>query len=446
MNSGVLRQSKGSANLADRCPAVRCSTNHGFEMYLRSCFVAVALTAATAALLSCGASVNPEYAQWGEGQQAPPHMRVIWLEDPAHEMVVSWSTTDSQTNTVYYDTQPRDGDLEAYAHRVEANLNGTYEDAEPSYHHAFLTNLEPSTTYHFVVSSDERVSREFHVVTAPADDTPFKLMYGGDSRSNRTMRRQMNQSISEICAEDPGILAMVHGGDYVADGNDWEQWNEWLEDHRATTTVDGRVLPIIPTRGKHEAAGVLFDEVFAFPGGKHEDFYRTQLGSDVVWLTLDTNSSMAGEQRDWLVEQLEAAQAHRWVVASYHEPAYPAVKSSGPAKKLWVPLFERYNVDLACESDGHALKRTVPIRRDFRDPTGVVYVGEGGLGVGQRSPETDRWYLKAPGMAAARHHVQVLSFAPDGLTYEARSIDNEVIDTYTRQPRQRTSAESAQAQ
>lgn len=405
-------------------------------MYKRSIVFAVLLAAVSALTAACGPIEHPEYSTWSETQTAPPHLRVVWHEDPAHEMVVSWTTRGAQANTVYYDTEPHNGDITKYRYKVDAQIQGIYEDADPKYHHAFIEGLEPSTTYYFVVASDDKVSTEHHVITAPKDDSEFKLLYGGDSRSNRTMRREMNRRIGQLFEDDPSILAMVHGGDFVADGDMWEQWNHWLMDYQLTTTPEGRVLPILATRGNHEGRGVLFNEVFGFPGGVKRDYYRTQIGANLVWLTLDTNSSLAGEQRGWLADQLIDAQKHRWIVPSYHEPAYPAVKAPGPAHHLWVPLFEKYNVDLVAESDGHALKRTVPIRAGKADPTGVVYVGEGGLGVNQRTPK-DRWYLDSPGFKGATHHVQLLTVSPEELTYEAIDIEGNLVDAYKRTPRDR---------
>ena len=68
-------------------------------------------------------------------------------------------------------------------------------------------------------------------------------------------------------------------------------------------------------------------------------------------------------------------------------------------------LFDKYNIDIALESDGHCMKRTVPIRDSKKDPTGIIYVGEGGLKVGQRKPDGNRWYIKDGGKTGSAHHV-----------------------------------------
>jgi len=166
------------------------------------------------------------------------------------------------------------------------------------------------------------------------------------------------------------------------------------------------------------------------------DYYVTRLGSHVTLLVLDTNVSIGGDQRTWLEQRLQEAQVGRWIIPHYHEPAYPAVKTAGAARQFWVPLFEQYGADLACESDGHILKRTVPIRADAQDATGVVYVGEGGLGAPQRT-SNGAWFVQSPGMVTPANHVQLLSFSPTELVYEARLMDGTQADRYVLQPRVR---------
>jgi hypothetical protein len=108
----------------------------------------------------------------------------------------------------------------------------------------------------------------------------------------------------------------------------------------------------------------------------------------------------------------------------------------GPALLFWVPLFEKHNVDLVCEADGHCIKRTVPIRNYKFDPTGIIYIGEGGLGVGQRTPRADLWYLQPPhGKCGQGHHVQLLTFAKDRLTYRVIRLGGEVFDEHHMAPR-----------
>ena len=253
----------------------------------------------------------------------------------------------------------------------------------------------------------------------------------------------MNKLISRLVAEgaadeDEGndIFALAHGGDYIVSGRNFGQWLQWMIDHELTVSEDGQLRPIIPARGNHDG-GPLFDQVFGFPE-KDSNYYTTKIAEQLTFITLNSEISAGGDQAKWLEEQLAKARPNtRWLLAQYHRPAFPAVKSPGRALQYWVPLFEKYNVDLVCEADGHNIKRTVPIRNNEHDKTGVVYIGEGGLGVGQRTPKADRWYLQSPGMTAKGHHVQMLTFSEESLDYKCVTLESGIADRYTRSPREK---------
>jgi hypothetical protein len=93
---------------------------------------------------------------------------------------------------------------------------------------------------------------------------------------------------------------------------------------------------------------------------------------------------------------------------------------------------------MAFESDGHVLKRTVPIYQNKQDPVkGIVYVGEGGLGVKQRNPKKDRWFLRSPGYATSKHHVMTLEVTPSRMIYTVDLPDGTVFDKMELLPRKR---------
>ena len=72
------------------------------------------------------------------------------------------------------------------------------------------------------------------------------------------------------------------------------------------------------------------------------------------------------------------------------------------------------------------------------DPDGVVYIGEGGLGVGQRTPKTDRWYLKDTAeQCGSEHHVHLITFYADRLEVRVIQLGGEVFDEFALKPRQR---------
>jgi hypothetical protein len=116
----------------------------------------------------------------------------------------------------------------------------------------------------------------------------------------------------------------------------------------------------------------------------------------------------------------------------YHKPAYPAVKhfdreDFARVRQVWVPLFEKYDIDIALESDGHALKKTVPLLQNKPNPKGIIYIGEGGMGVPQRTPDPERWYFLNGGHASSNHHVWKLTFQPQVLSVKAFGFNKDTL-------------------
>ncbi|QDS94258.1 PhoD-like phosphatase [Roseimaritima multifibrata] len=370
----------------------------------------------------------------------PAQWRVVWTDDPATTATVSWSTAAAgKSHSVRFRVKGSEASPSA---QLADSGRYTGGESELYYHHVHLTDLQPATAYEVQMVSDSDESPVFYFVTAPAVDREFSILHGGDSRSDHKARQRMNKLIADIVADSyenddlaDDILAFAHGGDYVVTGTKMDLWSSWLSDHELTTGPDGRLLPIIPARGNHDK-GKPFNEIFGFPEGDL-NYYGISIGPQVRFTTLNSETSTAGDQAEWLKAELKKSRAsHRWLLTQYHRPVYPAVKSPGSGLKSWVPLFEKYNVDLVCEADGHNIKRTVPIRDGKLDETGVVYIGEGGLGVPQRTPKTDRWFLESPGMADQGHHVFVLKFTEEALEGTCLLEGRKIRDQFTRKVRQ----------
>ncbi|TVP46670.1 MAG: metallophosphoesterase family protein [Gemmatimonadales bacterium] len=374
----------------------------------------------------------------------PQHLRILFEEKPATEAVVSWTTTVPGTHhVVHFDTEPRHGDTEAYARQTTRIVSGawtllpTESEMAAWYHHAPLTGLEPATTYYLTVETDGETLGEYHFITAPDDDREVALLVGGDSRVGEdrvhpgNMRRRMNARMRMLLETNPHVLALAHTADYTNRAY-WSELYHWLNDHfEMTTTADGRLLPMLPSRGNHDL-DVGFEEMFHWPGRATDFYYASQLNAGSVFIALNTEISRSGDQQDWLAATLERVRpANRWVGAFFHRPAYPSVRafdSGEPQRRAWVPLFERYGLDLVAVGHDHALKRTVPILEGQANPRGIVYIGDGGLGVRPREVATDRWYINGGGISQSVHNVHLIEFGTDALHVRAFGMGGEVLD------------------
>jgi hypothetical protein len=382
------------------------------------------------------------------------NLRVVWSEYPQTEALVIWDGRElNEGAMVLYDTVSHGKSYSDYAFKTSLYESGLYlkkvigapkgpassccDESPLFYHHAKLSNLKPGTTYYLAIQVKGETGREFHFKTAPASGT-FKLIYAGDSRTRVDVVRQMSHQIAQMVEQDESIVALLHGGDFVGAPNDLGKWEKWLDAYALTTTESGRLLPLIPIVGNHDKGGAeIFFHAFGDVGGG-TGRYVCHLAPSVRITCLNSMQKAAGEQQGFLQEALKKMEADKvlWRFSAQHYPSYPAVKNWQYAKREWVPLYEKYNVDLVLESDGHCIKRTVPIRNDKESPDGVVYLGEGGFGAPQRDPDPTRWYLQG-GFVSKGDHIMMLDISPEAIHYSTILSSGKTVDSAIFKARER---------
>ena len=136
---------------------------------------------------------------------------------------------------------------------------------------------------------------------------------------------------------------------------------KWLLDDGA------RLLPVLGNHDVRDGNGDAQVARLGMPGR----WYATRVGPALV-VSLDSNRVEDEAQLEWLEATLAAATSD-FVIVSMHHPAYSAGQhgSTGDVQRHWVPLFEKYDVDLALAGHDHDYQRSHPI-------DGVVYVVSGG--------------------------------------------------------------------
>jgi 3',5'-cyclic AMP phosphodiesterase CpdA len=182
---------------------------------------------------------------------------------------------------------------------------------------------------------------------------------GGDAE------RSLGAAMQRFEQRRPATLLVTLGdNDYTTSpeqfARNWQASFGWLEP--AGVRVAG-------TLGNHDVAvdeGRYEFSLLGMPGR-----YYTRRAGDVEVFLLDSNS-VDRAQTSWLRRMLAASTA-RWKIAAFHHPAYTcgAYRSRPDVVRSWVPLFERYGVQLVLSGHDHNYQRFVPRR-------GVSYVVHGG--------------------------------------------------------------------
>jgi len=322
--------------------------------------------------------------------------RLILTDDPATTIMIAWDQISGTNPVVYYDTLDFGTDWQNYSFSKEVDRTVVYKGMNNQF--VKLLNLLPETNYYFIIKDEEGTSQRFWFKTAPNTNKQMSFIAGGDSRNNRLPRQNANLIVSKLKP-----TAVFFGGD-MTNGDSATEWIEWFDDWQLTTAVDGRMFPILPTRGNHEYENETIYNLFNVPS--QSIYYDITFGENLFTIyTLNTQIPCGGNQCEWLENSL-INNTSIWKSAQYHKPmrSHVSHKPEGNDQyNNWAELFYQQHVRLIIESDSHDVKTTWPIKpcsegvyceegfiRDNNN--GSVYVGEGCWGAPLReSDDAKNW-------------------------------------------------------
>ncbi|WP_282088790.1 InlB B-repeat-containing protein [Aquimarina algiphila] len=333
-----------------------------------------------------------------QAQASNGKYRLTLRGNPATSIVIGWDQTSGSSPTVYYGTTDFGTNYNSYPNSKTPNRTVSYKGMNNNF--ARLTGLTPNTAYYFVIRDSQGTSQRFWFKTAPSDNSRLSFIAGGDSRNNRTPRRNANSLVAKLKPH-----AVLFGGD-MTNGDSSSEWREWFDDWQLTIASDNRMFPIVATRGNHEDSNNSVYNLFDVPSSNV--YYAITFGQNLVrTYTLNTEISISGSQTTWLRNDLNANPNTVWKMAQYHKPMRPHVSSKREGNSQysnWANLFYDKGVKLVIECDAHTVKTTWPLRPTtgsgndegfVRDDTnGTVYAGEGCWGAPLRSNNDNKSWTR----------------------------------------------------
>jgi len=262
------------------------------------------------------------------------------------------------------------------ASTVEYGLTASYGlvSCEPSAaieHTVILSNLRPSTEYHYRVCSGD-TTRDFTFRTAVTPDAPVAFVVYGDSRTNHDVHAQI---LSMIEARRP--MFILHTGDLVESGkpSDWDTYFSIL----CRRTTVGETIPVYSALGNHDEDTSLYFQLMRLPVNSADgtsSYYSFDYGSaHCACVNSNISLSEGTPQRVWLEHNLASAQSARFRFVFLHHPPYSSSRhgSNEKMRKFLVPLCVQYRVQVVFAGHDHDYERTTPI-------DGVTYIVTGGGG------------------------------------------------------------------
>jgi hypothetical protein len=339
-------------------------------------------------------------------------LHVQFGADAASEVVVSWHTLSPVE-----DARVLLGREGGRFERTVAATTRTYTDATSGRtvvaQHARLAGLRPGQQYLYAAAHRGAEPEVGSFSTAPRGRTPFTFTSFGDQGTPTLGKRYtpppgttltnppfVNDNLGSPAAGDvpAGIerirpLLHLFNGDLCYANLSEDRVRTW-SDFWENNTRSARHRPWMPAAGNHEnergngpigyQAYQTYFELPAQPGQTDVTrglWYAFTVGS-VRFISLanddvcyqDGGDSYVrgysgGAQRNWLEDQLRDARRDRdidWVVVCMHQVAISTADKFNGAdlgiRQEWLPLFDRYGVDLVVCGHEHHYERSHPLR------------------------------------------------------------------------------------
>ncbi|WP_441246757.1 purple acid phosphatase family protein [Kitasatospora sp. McL0602] len=395
----------GTASAAPSTPALLSSTTGGID----------------------GALVAPTGRHLAFGGEADTQMRISWQ-------------TPAPVKRAFLRFGKTPWDL---SHKVVADQRVLHTPAmvqtggafDQYYIHVSLHDLEPDTTYYYGVGHDgfDPASQQAISTLSTFRTAPARGWRGGKAYEPFTFTAFGDQGVSAHAAgNDHVILAQnpsfhLHAGDIcyadpMGQGQDADRaafnaktWDAFLVQ---TETVASKI-PWMVSYGNHDMEAWYSHNGY---GGEDARFFLPTNGPDprvapgvysfkygnVGVISLDANDVSyeipanlgitAGKQTKWLDRKLRDFRGDEtvdFIVIFFHHCAFSTTHqhaSEGGVREAWVPLFEKYRVDLVVNGHNHVYERTDAIlgnkvskavpSGETVEPAkdGVVYVTAGAAG------------------------------------------------------------------
>ena len=384
------------------------------------------LLAATAS--PAKAAARTRRARAGGADGTPEQIHLTWSENPATGVVVSWASPGQATRPrVRIGQRIITAESRPYTDGINGETVWTY--------HARVSGLRPGATYAYAVTADndsnaaDPFSATFR--TAPQGRAAFRFTSFGDlATPNTSWVLSYGQSAYAVEAVESfqPLFHLLNGDLCYADLNPTVQPEVW-RDFGNNNQTSAANRPWMPCPGNHEVEFNNGPQGFAsyltrytLPDNRVPGFggrwYSFRVGS-VLFVSLDADDVVyqdagafvagpaaltpvastghppiepgtsfylrdysGGAQTGWLERTLAAGRRDEsvdWIIVQMHQcAASSSVTGNGSdlgIRQEWLPLFDRYQVDLVLNGHDHDYERSFPVRGADADAGHEVATG-----------------------------------------------------------------------
>ena len=281
-------------------------------------------------------------------------------------------------------------------------LNNKFTDnGKTTYVHTVtLQNLQPGPEYEYRLGHDNRRSQWFRLNTAQIHNS-YKALIFPDSQSAKY--KAWEDVAMPAWQRNRDAQFFITMGDLVDNGEHAYQWNEWFTRIQPMITR----IPAAPVMGNHETYTMdwkvrmpqAYLHYFQLPEGTpapyKNQFYSFDYG-DVHYVVLNTQMremeeflpNLLQDQLAWFKADMEKTRK-KWKAVLMHKDvlqyAFLTRKTNreegfSEIGRIFMPLFERYKVDVVLTAHLHTYRNRGHIFEFKRDTKGPLYILTGVAG------------------------------------------------------------------
>ncbi|XP_060563961.1 acid phosphatase type 7-like isoform X2 [Ruditapes philippinarum] len=360
------------------------------------------------------------------------------------EMVVMWSTEVLCTPQVYYG----EGEWNLSIIATGRSLPMVYKESlgqtvhKSSYlHRAYLTNLKPGTTYHYMPVSNDVSRGPFYFKTPPLAQymKPEFLIYGDLGVHSESLAKL------ELEAMKGKYTSILHVGDFGYNLEDMITEGLYSGENvgdvfMAQIEEMASHIPYMVSPGNHEIEEDTFNQYryrFSMPNTEwpiplNKMWYSMNIGpvhflsySSEVFFT--SNGRYIESQKQWILADLAAANRNRqttpWIIAFGHRPMYcsnddldDCTLQESQVRLGLEEIFYNNGVDIVLQAHEHSYERLWPVYK------GVV------LAENYTDPQAPVQLIT--GAAGSKHGVDLMSARNE--SWSAFRMDNKSFNSYGR--------------
>jgi predicted phosphodiesterase len=360
--------------------------------------------------------------------EKPDQIALTWSDDTQTSMDIQWRTALAVTkSTLSYWAEGSTDTLTVDSKVKELYDRLVYNDPRVNRHSVQLKGLKPGTTYQYQVTAGSEKSAVYNFTTA-ADDDKFTFIWTGDSHHSEIW----GSLVQKAEKKHPEAAFISIAGDIVTNGLYRNQWDDIFG-------YTGDLLsrkPLMPVPGNHDNQDALGNQLYYdlmsypmnAPEGIDPESTYSFVYKNALYLMIDATQSVEITAA-WIEEQLKNSDA-TWKFAMFHFAPYNWEAPYYDIQEQWIPLFDKYHVDLVMSGHLHYYMRSQPMNagqvvKDFSK--GTVYAISIGINSDPADPGHEPYAVVSENKS---QYYQTVEINGKTLRYVSYNKDGDIVDSF----------------